>query len=231
VTDDVLVWWRDDDAGRFDKKLDGLLGLAAETGRSLGLAVVPAWLDGKTTQLVRSVPNVQVLQHGWAHVDHAASGQKSIELGGTAEPGVCRADLRRGVALLEASFGKRFLPVMVPPWNRIDDARLGELASLGFRGISTFADDARGASHALAHVNTHVDLIDWHCTRRMKPLAQLVDELEARLAKPGCRVVGLLTHHLNMTLDDMAMLRQFFCHVDRIGQCRWTSPEDLFPPA
>ena len=228
---DVLVWWRDDDAGRFDKRLDWLLGLAAEADRSIGLAVVPAWLDETTSQLLRSAPKVQILQHGWAHVDHAVSGQKSIELGGMADPGECRANLRRGVALLEASFGNRFLPVMVPPWNRIDDARLGELASLGFRGISTFADDARGASHALAHVNTHVDLIDWHGTRRMKPLPQLFDEFEAWLAQPDCRVVGLLSHHLNMSIDDIATLRQFLCHVDRIRQCRWASPEDLFPPA
>jgi hypothetical protein len=231
VNGDVLVWWRDDDAGRFDKRLDWLLGLAAEAGQFIGLAVVPAWLDEKTAQLLRSVPKVQIMQHGWAHVDHAESGQKSIELGGVADLTACSADLRRGLALLEASFGNRFLPVMVPPWNRIDEACLVELAALGFRGISTFADDARGVSHALAHVNTHVDLIDWRGTRRMKPLAQLVDEFEARLAQPGCRVVGLLSHHLNMSIDDVATLRQFLCHVDRIGQCRWTSPEDLFPPA
>lgn len=228
---DALVWWRDDDAGRFDKRLNWLLGLAAEADRAIGLAVVPAWLDATTAQILRTRPRVRILQHGWAHVDHAAPGQKSIELGGVADSTACSADMGRGVALLEASFGNRFLPVMVPPWNRIDEACLAELAALGFRGISTFADDARGGSHALAHVNTHVDLIDWHGTRRMKPLAQLVDEFEARLSQPGCRVIGLLSHHLNMSLDDMATLRQFLCHVDQIGQCRWTSPEHLFPPA
>jgi peptidoglycan/xylan/chitin deacetylase (PgdA/CDA1 family) len=231
VSGDVLVWWRDDDAGRIDVRLNWLLALAAERGRTLGLAVVPAWLDAETLQLLRSAPQVEILQHGWAHVDHAASGEKSIELGGTADPTECLVDVQRGAVRLEATFGDRFLRVMVPPWNRIDEACLCALAAHGFHGISTYANDARGASHALLHVNTHIDLIDWRGTRRMKPLAQLFDELEARLAQPDCRVVGLLSHHLNMSLDDIARLRQLLCHIDRIGRCRWTSPADLFMPA
>jgi hypothetical protein len=228
VSGDIAVWWRDDDAGRFDARLDRLIELAADSCRAIGLAVVPAWLDAKTERLLRSAPHVQVLQHGWAHLDHAVSGQKSIELGGTADPSEYLIRLQQGRARLEGAFGDRFVPVIVPPWNRIDEAFLSSLARLGFRGISTYADDARGTAHRLIQVNAHIDLIDWRGTRRMKPLAQLVDELEIRLAHPERKVVGLLSHHLNMNLDEMARLRQLLRHVDRTGQCRWTNPADLF---
>ncbi len=228
MTGDTLVWWRDDDAGRYHARLDRLLALAAATGRPLGLAVVPAWLDDASARRVQAVPGVHVMQHGWVHADHAPAGAKSIELGGIIELGACRAALRQGASILRTAFGDRFLPVMVPPWNRIDKSCLEVLAGLGFAGLSTFADDARGTSCGLVHINTHIDVIDWRGTRRMKPLEQLLDEVDGALSNPELAVLGLLSHHLEMSLDDMERMRQLMAHVDRLGRCRWVGPASLF---
>jgi hypothetical protein len=230
VSPEVAVWWRDDDAGRHDARLDRLLELATGGGRQLGLAVVPAWLDDATTARVLAAPTVHVMQHGWAHADHALPGAKPVELGGAADRMTCADELRRGASRLRGAFGGRFLPVMVPPWNRIETSFLGALPGLGYRGLSTFADDRRGTARGLVHVNTHVDLIDWRGTRRMKPLGDLIGEVDRLLARPDCRMLGLLSHHLEMSLDEMARLRQLFTHVDELERCRWADLPSLFMP-
>jgi hypothetical protein len=228
MSTEVLVWWRDDDAGRHDARLDRLLELAGAGGWPLGLAVVPAWLDAATARRILAAPTVHALQHGWAHENHAASGARSIELGGTIDLATCRTALGEGAARLRSAFAGRFLPVMVPPWNRIDPPCLEMLAPLGFRGLSSFADDARGTALGLVQVNTHVDLVDWRGGRRMKPLAKLRGEVDALLAQPGRRVIGFLSHHLEMGLDDMARMRQLLAYVDGLERCRWAALPSLF---
>jgi hypothetical protein len=227
----VRIWWRDDDAGRDSEKLTCLLDLATRARRPLGLAVVPAWLEPEVTSKVLAADGVDVLQHGWNHADHASAGSKKIELGGGLRADGCSLRLRDGKAVLARAFGDRFLSVLVPPWNRIDGHCLATLQGIGFAGLSTFADDARGAAHGLRQVNTHVDVIDWHGSRRMKPLAELRDELVRQLAKPALGTIGLLSHHLDMTLEEMAALEQFFRYVDSIDRCRWASPRRLFAPS
>ena len=228
MSPEVLVWWRDDDAGRHDPRLDMLLDLARDSGHPLALAVVPAWLDSTTTNRVLAVPNVHVMQHGWAHADHARPGAKAIELGGSVDSATCCHALRQGATRLRSTFGERFQPVMVPPWNRIDAHCLEALPGLGFSGLSTFADDRRGTAFGLVQVNAHVDLIDWRGTRRMKPLARLMEEVDSLLAEPDRRVIGLLSHHLEMSLDDVARMGQLLAHVDRLGRCRWADLPRLF---
>ena len=224
----VALWWRDDDAGRYSAQLEGLIDLAASTRRPLGLAIVPEWLDATTVSRVLATPELLVLQHGWGHANHALSGDKFIELGGAIDTQACRDELERGRLVLEAAFNNRFLPVLVPPWNRIDDRIMASLPDLGFSAVSTFADDRRGLDYHLIHANTHIDLIDWRHGRRMKPLDALVEEATALLARPSIRTIGILSHHLDMNDVDLSRLEQLLEHLDGLPTCRWTSPVDLF---
>lgn len=224
----VALWWRDDDAGRHSAELEVLIDLAASTKRPLGLAVVPDWLDALTVSRVSATPELFVLQHGWAHADHASSDGKSIELGGAIDTQACRAEIERGRLVLEAAFSDRFLPVMVPPWNRIDDRIMASLPDLNFSAVSTFADDRRGLDHRLIQQNTHIDLIDWQHGRQMKRLETLVEEATALLAQPSTRTIGILSHHLEMSASEMTRLEQLLDYLDGLPACRWTSPIELF---
>lgn len=228
VKPDVLLWWRDDDAGRIGPTLAPLLDLSLAGVRPIGLAVVPAWLDAATTRLIRNRPDVQVLQHGWNHASHALAGEKSIELGGAATTADCLDLLRAGAARLDSAFGDTFLPILVPPWNRIADRVLERLGEIGFTGLSTFADDHRGAVSGLVHINAHVDIVDWRGDRRMKPIATLIAEVEDRIAQGGSPVIGILSHHLVMSVDDVARLGQFFLELEARHGCRWVAPRALF---
>ena len=230
MSEPMQIWWRDDDAGRDTERLGLLLDLSRRTRRPLALAVVPAWLRPEVVAEIRACESVFVLQHGWDHADHAPAGKKRIELGGTLSAEACRDRLARGKNILEQAFGERFLPVLVPPWNRIDDHCLATLGPLGFAAVSTFADDARALDYGLGQINAHVDLIDWRGGRRMKPPAMLRAEIDRLSTNPALGTLGLLSHHLDMTPADITALEQLFRHIDGLDQCRWASLRQLFQP-
>lgn len=225
---EVLLWWRDDDAGRLGPTLAHLLDLSRVGTRPIGLAVVPDWLDDATTRIVRDEPNAQVLQHGWTHASHATTWEKNVELGGTATTAACLDFLRAGAARLRSAFGDDFLPILVPPWNRIADRVLERLGEAGYSGLSTFADDQRGIAAGLVHANAHVDIVDWRGNRRMKSLAVLISEVDDQIARGGTPVIGILSHHLVMSVDDVARLGHFFHELEIRHNCRWVAPRALF---
>ncbi|MCP5810160.1 hypothetical protein NL321_28850, partial [Klebsiella pneumoniae] len=72
--------------------------------------------------------------------------------------------LREGCVLLARLYPDRFVPVLVPPWNRIDAALLPYLNACGFKALSVFGP-AKPVETSVPHINTHVDLMDWHGTR------------------------------------------------------------------
>lgn len=192
------LWWRDDDAGRADARLDRLLGLAQEIRVPLALAVVPAWLERSVVRAILGVPEASVLQHGWAHLDHAACGERRIELGGSADRRQLAGALERGRLILARAFGERFLPVLVPPWNRIARDVVAVLPGLGYRALSVWDEGDLGPMpEGLARVDVHVDPIDWRGGRRWVGRALIVERLLACLAR-GIRAIGLVTHHLVM---------------------------------
>jgi len=230
MSNPVQIWWRDDDAGYRSERLDRLLELVRRTGRPLALAVIPARLEPEVTAAILACDDVVVLQHGWDHADHAADDRKQVELGGTLGGEACRDRLARGKALLEHAFGERFLPVLVPPWNRIEAPCLATLEALGFVAVSTFARDTSAIEFGLAQVNTHVDLIDWQGGRRMKPLSDLLAEVDRLLADPALGTLGLMSHHLDMTQADLDVLEQLFQYLDSLERCRWASLVPLFEP-
>jgi hypothetical protein len=184
------LWWRDDDAAADDPRLDALLAIAVRRAVPVVLAVVPAGLEDATVGRILDCPLAWVVQHGLAHLDHRSASDRKCEL-------VDRLDQDR--ALVEArhalarTFGRRFLPVMVPPWNRIEPGLRARLPSLGFHGLSTFAGRRPAPQVAgLRLVDTHVDTVRWQEGRQHLD-AQAILALLAERAGPG--PVGLLTHH------------------------------------
>lgn len=191
----TLLWWRDDDAGASDPRLDRLLSVARNLDAPVALAVVPAWLEAPTTAAIRATAQASVLQHGWAHADHAAPGERRIELGGTADRARLADELGRGTRRLAQAFGGRFLPVLVPPWNRIARDLLGYLPGLGFRALSVWDEGDLGAlPPGLARLDVHVDPIDWRGGGRWLGLPAIASRLELCLARRD-GPIGLVTHH------------------------------------
>jgi hypothetical protein len=191
------LWLRDDDALEPTPALDRLLDLAGSFEVPLTLAVIPATTGEMLAKRLRQEGRVTVAVHGWSHTNHAAGDRKKQELGLDRPGPVVLSELKAGFDKLKALFPAHFVPVLVPPWNRIAPTLLPPLAELGYRAVSVY-----GRSHAanpIASINTHVDLMNWHGLRGCRPHAELVANLLAELTDRfdgNDEPIGILTHHL-----------------------------------
>ncbi len=196
------LWWRDDDAIDATPELDRLLKIQKDSGAPLALAVVPASATEALATRLAHEAGVDVLQHGYAHTNHASATEKKMELGPHRPAMLVLGELGTGWLALERLFASRALAVMVPPWNRIAPLLVPILPEIGYRGLSAFGARQRPEPvRGLRQVNTHVDLIDWKRGRgfvgESAALSQLVQAL-TRARTDSREPVGVLSHHLVM---------------------------------
>ncbi|MET4699829.1 hypothetical protein ABIE65_002866 [Constrictibacter sp. MBR-5] len=222
----ATFWWRDDDAVD-DTPALGRLAEAADAA-PIGLAVIPAGATEALAARLAAQPGWTCLQHGFRHANHAPPGEKKAEFGAHRAVADMLGDLAHGRRLLEPLFGRRFLPMLVPPWNRIAAELAAALSRAGYRGLSAFGDKALPAP-GLIRLDCHCDPVDWHGTRGFigvqAALAPLLHHLRARRSGDAPdRATGLLTHHLAMddaTWRFCAMLRQ---RTALHTAARWVAP-------
>ena len=228
----VELWWRDDDAVDATPALERLIGIQRASRVPLALAVVPANATAALAARLADEPAVDVLQHGYGHVNHAAPESKKTELGAERPAMMVLGELGTGWMALERLFARRALPVMVPPWNRIAPMLVPALPEIGFTGLSTFGARKRAeAVRGLRQVNTHVDLIDWKQGRAFvghdTAMAALVSALAAGrqgVAEP----VGLLSHHLAMDEGAWDFLRSLLGRAADMPGVQMRSASSLF---
>ena len=152
---DVELWWRDDDAADTGAALDRLLELQRQTAVPLALAVVPARATQALAERLAGAPAIDVLQHGYAHANHALPPDKKSELGPHRPAMLVLGELGTGRMALERLFASRALPVLVPPWNRIDEGLVGRLAFGPCVRLSTYGPHPGPAPAAAGRINTH----------------------------------------------------------------------------
>lgn len=234
----ATLWWRDDDAAAVSPDLERLLALAARHGVPLALAVVPAAAsEALARRLAAESDAVCVLQHGYAHQNHAAPPDKKIELGPQRPAQMVIGELATGWLRLESLFAGRALPVLVPPWNRLAPFLVPVLPELGYRGLSQFGPRKRvmPVQH-LQQVNCHVDPIDWHGTRgfvgRPAAVTALVAALARRLDDPQGAAAeeptGLMTHHAVHDAGLWEFLDEVLMVTRHHPAARWLSPRQAF---
>lgn len=221
----MRLWWRDDDAAADDPKLDRLLAIASGHAVPIVLAVIPARLDRRTLDKILACPFASVVQHGLAHADHRSAAGRKCEL-------VDRLDqddaLQAARLRLAGLFGARFLPVMVPPWNRIEPGLRARLPDLGFSGLSTFAKKrADPAVPGLSQRDTHVDTVLWKDGRRHLTASAIVEAVgQASVATMD--PVGLLTHHGVTRADGFHALDRAIGLLQDRGDTQFCSGVELF---
>lgn len=230
----ATFWWRDDDATAPGPAFDRLLALAGRHGTPLGLAVIPRDATEALADRLAATANVGVLQHGWAHANHACPGEKKMELGDHRPTSLVGDELQAGFDRLSAVFGSRFLPALVPPWNRIGRSVRLHLAEMGFAGLSLFGARAHRLQDGLILANTHVDPIAWRHDRGFTgtdaTLAALIGHLSDRrggLVDPE-EATGLLTHHCAHDEATWAFLERCLEALASHGAARLLSADTVF---
>jgi peptidoglycan/xylan/chitin deacetylase (PgdA/CDA1 family) len=225
----VTFWWRDDDAGRSDPRLRHLLSMAERLEAPVALAVVPAWLEPAVVAEIAQSRQATVLQHGWAHANHAAEGERKIELGGTAPRGHLAALLAGGARVLAAAFAERFAQVMVPPWNRMSQDVAAMLPGLGYRAASAMASAAHAPGEP-PRIDVHVDVMDWRGRRSFKGVTPVAAEVAARM-RDSQGPIGIMTHHLVMDATGFEELERLLALLRRHPGARLRPVADLLGEA
>lgn len=218
-------WLRDDDAVEPTAELARLLALTEQYQIPFTLAVIPihtgqvlaGFLDGRS---------IDVAVHGWSHTNHAGPDEKKQELGSHRPADAVLGELKAGIEKLRTLHGARFIPMLVPPWNRIAAPLVSELGRLGFQALSVFGPEKPGP---LPLINTHVDLMDWHGTRGGREASALAADIVKRLRQMSETggVMGLLTHHLVHDAAGWDFLDGLFAVSARHPACRWVQSADV----
>jgi len=219
----LTLWWRDDDAVAVGPRLEALVARAARHSAPLALAVIPSRATDDLLRLCER-EGVTVLQHGVGHTDHEPVGNKKAELGAAREPAAIIAACRRARARLEGS--RAFLPVMVPPWNRMRQDLAAPLRDAGYTGLSLFAGPLADAP--LRRVDTHIDPVDWRGRRGILSAGALAAMMDRALAVAG--PVGLLTHHAAQSAEVDDFVEAFATLATAHPGAVWARPAELFAP-
>ncbi|MQW85579.1 polysaccharide deacetylase family protein [Sinorhizobium saheli] len=230
----VDFWLRDDDAIEPTGALNRLLELTERFSVPATLAVIPAHTDERLSDRLRARGDIEVAVHGWSHQSHAPAGEKNQELGAHRPREAVVEELRSGFVRLAGLYPAHFVPLLVPPWNRIEPNFIGELPTIGFRALSVFGPEASGKNAALFRraeikvINTHVDVMDWRGTRGCRDHAAIVADTVRRIDQLGeGGTVGILTHHLVHDESVWAFLSTLFEFTAAHPACRWRKVVDL----
>ncbi len=235
----ATLWWRDDDAVEPSPELARLLALATARDLPLALAVIPARASEALAGWLQAQPaRTALLQHGYAHQNHAREGEKKEELGAQRPANVVLEELARGWGRMTALFGETWAPILVPPHNRIAEAVVPGLAGLGFRGLSTQGPRAAVlAAPDLVQVNAHLDIMHWPDPRGFLGEAESLEILVAHLrgrrlgAADAAEPTGLLTHHPAHDAPAWAFLETLLDHLAGHPAARFVEAGEAFAPA
>ena len=233
IGEEALFWWRDDDAQTESDQLDRLITLCDRYSVPLAMAVIP---DGSTDALKHRIADkdVRVLQHGYAHKNHADAGKKKQELGNR-ELDVMRAELAEGFSTLSDRFGEQFDAVLVPPWNRVDARLFPFLTAIGLLGVSTYGPRKEAQLASDLHVvNVHVDIINWKEQKRFLGEELIINHIVRHLSAKrlgqidALEPTGIMTHHLAHDDECWQFLDGLFQAMDDHPAVKWLDATRVF---
>ena len=131
-------------------------------------------------------------------------------------------------------FDADFIPVMVPPWNRISDNVTAQLSALGFIGVSVDNPRHYAIEYGLRRCNTHVDIVAWRNQEAFigteVALELLIRHLKMkRTSRADCsEPTGLLTHHQRHDQASWLFINELLTHTRGHPAARWLSPALIF---
>lgn len=216
----VEVFFRDDDVDEDEATLRRLLHLFAERNVPVILGVIPAHLTDTGIALLQQFSaSVELVQHGWQHVNHEATGRK-CEFGASRSFDEQFDDLLRGRTRMIEAFGEHWFRAFIPPWNRCTEVTYQALEQLGFRVLSVLHDKhSPRPGFAWQELSVTLDLYRWQEGAQFKPaeeiLADFVQQLQAGAP------LGIMLHHKVMTEEAFAFLEALLDELQQFSAVRF----------
>jgi hypothetical protein len=233
--DRATFWWRDDDAIEETAALNRLDSLSQDLQIPMALATIPSLLKSSLPGYLQDRANITVFQHGYSHCSHAADGVKKIELGGELSTNEIQTKMAMGCQQLSDVFADQFLPVLVPPWNRIESRTYAALVRAGFCGVSSmWARASVYPAEGLLQVNTHLDPVNWRYDRgfigESRAIADICNHLfTRRTGSPAIsEPTGILTHHLAQTEEVWVFIRALMQRLSEHPAVEWLDAKSIW---
>ena len=205
----LKVFFRDDDGGWADARLQKLAHAFIQQQLPLDVAVIPGALSAQSiellTALLKADAEVAIHQHGYNHTNHQLSG-RSCEFGTDRTREQQHLDISRGQQKLTDLFGAQIAPVFTPPWNRCTSDTAHALKSLGFRYLSRII-----GSEPIDDAITELPVaVDWLKKRKGERLntAALVQYISGLFSTEN-DTIGVMLHHEHMDKENRELFFQF----------------------
>lgn len=225
----VTFFFRDDDVGWSDKRLDRLLDQFEYHQLPLDLAVIPDTVGNALAAVlrarVRAMPGLLGLhQHGYSHANHEQVGRK-CEFGVSRSARQQYRDLEQGQQRLQYYLGPLLIdPIFTPPWNRCTQTTVDNLLALGFAVLSRDKTAQALSLKDLAELPISVDWVQRRAGSRLA-IAEIVEQLVHSIvsAKP----VGIMLHHAIMEENDMQQLDTLLALLSQHPKSRFRLMREL----
>lgn len=228
----ATFWWRDDDAVAPTPQLEALIECAKSI--PLALAVIPQSATIGLAERLQRITSIVVMQHGWAHSNHATMGRNEYPSSRTEED-VSR-ELMEGRRILTSYFREQAIAVFVPPWHGFDDRFLPLLPQNGIMCISRKGPRvSQFAAKGLSQINVHVAPIKWTSPRSFgtedEHLSIILDHLRGRrTGHYDCtEPTGLLTHHIVQDHESYKFIARLIDIISQHSAGKWLDVRDVLP--
>ncbi|MTI09329.1 polysaccharide deacetylase family protein [Curvivirga aplysinae] len=218
-------WWRDDDAVANTSALQKLMTATDHT--PISLAVIPDQLEESLQPFTSQHKQITIVQHGFAHVNHAPTEEKKAEFRDHRSKEVMTEELKKGHSLLKEVFGGQFKPLFVPPWNRLGNDGEDAVKEAGLKFVSTFTPRQPNTGPDI--LNTHIDPVNWKANRQFlgdtESLLQAILHLRAkREVWENVDVIeptGFLSHHLIHDEETWSFIEKFNHTIQQHPSANW----------
>ncbi|OED38043.1 hypothetical protein AB833_21300 [Chromatiales bacterium (ex Bugula neritina AB1)] len=205
----VTVFFRDDDGGWADQRLQELGTQFLQQGLPLDVAVIPDALSAQSIDVITALltadgSRVSIHQHGFSHTNHQAAG-RACEFGSDRDFNQQYHDIANGQNILAGTFGGQVQSVFTPPWNRCTSNTVKALHSLDFSCLSRITN-----SDPIDKAVTEIPVaIDWLKKRKGTHLStvEMVDYI-CRTFENETDAIGVMLHHEHMDESNRQRLQQ-----------------------
>lgn len=200
---------RNDDFGWEEPRFLRLYELCAQAAFTLSAAAIPEECRDLDSWQFEDAKYLELTLHGYAHRNHQLEGKKGEFM--DARPlETALTELSIGHKFLQERYPDLYVPVFIPPWNRVSDEIVEKLSSVGCKALSRFG--ANRINQKFPEFNAQIDLHtrkDGGYASVEGVLADMENAWEAQ-AEGEPRFVGLMLHHGKMQDADYSFLAKLF---------------------
>ncbi|MBL8013064.1 MAG: DUF2334 domain-containing protein, partial [Candidatus Omnitrophica bacterium] len=136
-----FLFIRNDDVWNLDESFKSFFDFMLDQRIPVVYGVIPAMLKDDAAQFLRRAKKkspklLDIVQHGYAHRNHAPEGEHKYEFGSSRTYVEQLEDISRGMKIMRRSFGEFMTPGFVPSYHAYDTNTIRVLVKLGIPLLS-----------------------------------------------------------------------------------------------